>query len=591
MTQSSKRPFAAVLGYSATLWRRQPIMFAGTIALMLAATAADLAMPIFAGRLIDAVALPDRAAARPLALTALAAMAALGAAMIAFRHLAFLGIVRLTTTMMRQAAAEAFWRVQRFATDWHANSFAGSIVRRISRGMWAIDMLNDTVILALIPSALVLFGSAAMLGARWPAMGLLIALGASLYLALSILATLRYVAPSARLSNFWDTKLGGALSDAIGCNAVVKAFAAEPREDAVLTRVLAKWQRRTKRTWTRGTNSGSAQFLMLLILRTAVVGAGLAYWWIGAATPGDITYVLTAYFVVNGYLRDLGHHISNLQRCVNDMEEMVALHAQPLGIADRQAARDLAITGGAIAFENVTFRYGGHTTPLFRNLTLAIRPGERLALVGHSGSGKTTFVKLIQRLYDVTSGRITIDGQSIAEVTQSSLRSQIAIVAQEPVLFHRTLAENIAYARPTATQAEIEHAATLANAHSFIATLPRGYATLVGERGIKLSGGERQRIALARAFLADAPILILDEATSSLDSHSEVLIQDAMHRLMQNRTCIVIAHRLSTIRAMDRILVFDRGEVIEEGTHDTLMQTAGPYSTLFNHQAAGLAVA
>ena len=197
-------------------------------------------------------------------------------------------------------------------------------------------------------------------------------------------------------------------------------------------------------------------------------------------------------------------------------------------------------------------------------------------------------MKLIQRLYDVTGGCITIDGQDIAAVTQASLRRQIAVVAQEPVLFHRSLAENIAYANPAATQAQIEHAARLANAHDFITRLPKSYGTLVGERGVKLSGGERQRIALARAFLADAPILILDEATSSLDSYSEGLIQDAMQRLMQGRTSIVIAHRLSTVRTLDRILVFDRGQVVEEGTHDALIQQAGAYRDLFTHQAAGL---
>ena len=197
-------------------------------------------------------------------------------------------------------------------------------------------------------------------------------------------------------------------------------------------------------------------------------------------------------------------------------------------------------------------------------------------------------MKLIQRLYDVTEGRITVDGQDIAAATQASLRQQIAVVAQDPVLFHRSLAENISYANPRASQAEIEQAARHANAYDFIVRLPRGFATLVGERGVKLSGGERQRVALARAFLADAPILILDEATSSLDSHSETLIQDAMQRLMRGRTCIVIAHRLSTVRTLDRILVFDRGRVAEEGSHVELMQHAGLYRDLFTHQAAGL---
>ena len=192
----------------------------------------------------------------------------------------------------------------------------------------------------------------------------------------------------------------------------------------------------------------------------------------------------------------------------------------------------IRIGKGGIRFDDVTFHYGSHLLPLYRDFSVSIRPGERVGLVGHSGSGKTTFVKLIQRLYDVNKGRILIDGQDIAGVTQASLRSQIAIVQQEPILFHRSLAENIAYGRPGASQAEIEQAAKQASAHDFICRLPKGYATLVGERGVKLSGGERQRVAIARAFLADAPILILDEATSSLDSESEVLIQQAMERLM-----------------------------------------------------------
>ncbi|WP_146015639.1 ABC transporter ATP-binding protein, partial [Burkholderia pseudomallei] len=250
-----------------------------------------------------------------------------------------------------------------------------------------------------------------------------------------------------------------------------------------------------------------------------------------------------------------------------------------------------SIARGEIRFEHVTFGYSGaHAKPLYENFSIRIAPGERVGLVGHSGSGKTSFIKLIQRLYDVDGGRITIDGQDIAEVTQASLRSQIAIVQQEPLLFHRTLAENIAYARPGATRDEIERAARLASAHAFIDALPQGYDTLVGERGIKLSGGERQRVAIARAFLADAPVLILDEATSSLDSESEVLIQQAMERLMVGRTTLVVAHRLSTVRALDRLIVLDKGRVIEEGSHDALIRLeGGVYRRLFERQALELA--
>jgi len=300
--------------------------------------------------------------------------------------------------------------------------------------------------------------------------------------------------------------------------------------------------------------------------------------------------VLTSYYIIHAYLRDVGMHINNLQRSVNDMEELVAIHDEAIGIADAPDARPIDIQGGRIVFDHVTFHYGGHRAPLYDGLSVDIRAGERVGLVGRSGSGKTTFVKLVQRLYDVSGGKILIDGQDIAKATQQSLRSQIAIVQQDPILFHRSLAENIAYGRPGASMAAIEQAARLANAHEFILRLPKGYGTLVGERGVKLSGGERQRVALARAFLADAPVLILDEATSSLDSESEALIQQAMERLMKGRTSIVIAHRLSTVRSLDRILVFDRGEIVEQGPHASLaVRPDGIYRGLFERQATEFA--
>ncbi|MGF6735819.1 ABC-type multidrug transport system fused ATPase/permease subunit [Paraburkholderia youngii] len=238
----------------------------------------------------------------------------------------------------------------------------------------------------------------------------------------------------------------------------------------------------------------------------------------------------------------------------------------------------------------MTFRYDKVREPLYKDFSVTIAPGERVGLVGRSGAGKTTFIKLIQRLYDLSDGCIRIDGQDISQVEQTSLRRQIAIVQQEPLLFHRSLAENIAYGKPDATQAEIEQASALANAHEFIAALPNGYATLVGDRGVKLSGGERQRVAIARAFLADSPILILDEATSNLDGESEVLIQQAMERLMVGRTTLVAAHRLSTVRALDRLLVFDHGRLVEEGSHDRLVQLDdSTYRRLFDRQGFGLA--
>lgn len=580
--------FRKVLGYTVSHWRSQPLRLTLIIISMLLATAADVLTPLYSGRLVDALSL-GKDGAWDAAIHALIILLVLGAVALITRQLTFYVITDFTLKIMSDMAASAFHKLQRFSTDWHANAFAGSTVRKVSRGMWALDLLNDTLLLALLPSILMLFGSVALLAWYWPMMGVLVAIGSVLFIVCTIVISLGFVAPAATLANSWDTRMGGALADAISCNAVVKAFGAEGREDARLARVVTKWRSRTRRTWLIGTLNGFIQGANLLVMRGVVIGFALYLWSEGKATAGDITFVLTAFFMLQGYLRDVGMHIRNLQRSVNDMEELVQIEAEPYGIADRPSASAIKIGNGEITFDNVTFHYGSHDTALYRDFSVKIEAGERVGLVGHSGSGKTTFVKLIQRLYDVSGGAIRIDGQNIAEVTQGSLRSQIAIVQQEPILFHRTLAENIAYARPGATQAEIEHAAMLASAHDFIMRLPKGYATLVGERGVKLSGGERQRVAIARAFLADAPILILDEATSSLDSESEVLIQQAMERLMIGRTTLVIAHRLSTVRALDRLLVFDKGKILEEGDHDALIRKPGGiYRRMFERQALEL---
>ena len=583
--------FRNVLGFTFRHWAKQPWRICAITALVLLSALADVLTPMFAGRLVDAIASGSAgdALAWRAAITAFCVLSALGLGAELLRQGVFFNLIRLTLKMMSEIASNAFHRVQRFSTDWHANSFAGSTVRKITRGMWALDLLNDTLLVALLPSVVMLVGSTVLLGWRWPMMGAVVGVGSVLYIAVTVIVSLGFVAPAARLANAWDTRMGGALADAVSCNGVVKAFGAEEREEALLDRVIVKWRHRTRRTWIRGTINGGLQGGMLVAIQAAILGAALLLWMRGEASVGDITFALTMFFMLQGYLRDVGMHIRNLQRSVNDMEELVQLESQPLGIEDRPGAGPIAIGKGEIRFEHVTFHYGAKATPLYENFSVRIAPGERVGLVGHSGSGKTTFIKLIQRLYDISEGRITIDGQDIARVRQASLRSQIAIVQQEPVLFHRSLAENIAYARPGASRAEIERAARLASAHDFIATLPQGYDTLVGERGIKLSGGERQRVAIARAFLADAPILILDEATSSLDSESEVLIQQAMERLMTGRTTLVVALRLSTVRALDRLLVLDKGKVIEEGSHDALIRLEnGLYRRLFERQALEL---
>ncbi len=257
----------------------------------------------------------------------------------------------------------------------------------------------------------------------------------------------------------------------------------------------------------------------------------------------------------------------------------------PIQIANQDNAPDLDIKEGTIDFKNVQFSYE-ENKPLFQNKTVKIRSGEKVGLVGYSGSGKSTFVHLILRLFDVNEGRILIDGQDIKDVSQESLRKSIGFIPQDPSLFHRSLLENIRYGSH-ATEDEVIEAAKKAFAHEFILTLPKGYASLVGERGVKLSGGQRQRIAIARAFLKNAPILILDEATSQLDSVTEDSIQDSLQALMQEKTTIIIAHRLSTLLQMDRILVFDKGQIVQDGTHNQLLKQPGQYQILWNAQVGG----
>jgi ATP-binding cassette subfamily B protein len=566
-------------------WLRQPWMAALITICMVLATMADVLTPLLAGRLVDAVTSGQAHAA----FMAVAGIGALGVFMLVIRQAALWGIVRFTLRMMRDIKAEAFARVQNFSATWHAESFSGAVVRQVLRGAGAVDMLNDVVAFAIIPTVVVLVGASLLLGAQWPVMGLAVAVGSAFYLVLTVTLSAKFVAPAANLSNAWDTRVSASLADAITCNATVKSFGAESREQERLDRVLRKWRVRTNRTWMRGVGSFSLQGVALLVLQLLILGTITWLWRRGDANAGGVATALTMYFVLHGYLRTMGQTIRELQRGANDMVELVALHGAVPAVADAPGAPDLHVPRGEIAFRHVDFRYGAHGRKLFDDLSVVIQPGERVGLVGPSGSGKSTAVRLIQRLHDIQSGAICIDGQNIAGVTQESLRRHIAMVPQDPTLFHRSLAENIAYGRPDATQAEIERAARLANAHDFIMRQPKGYATLVGERGVKLSGGERQRVAIARAFLAEAPILIMDEATSSLDSESEAAIQAAMEKLIQGRTAIVIAHRLSTVRAMDRILVFDGGRIVEEGTHDALVsRQGGIYRRLFERQALGL---
>jgi ATP-binding cassette subfamily B protein len=306
----------------------------------------------------------------------------------------------------------------------------------------------------------------------------------------------------------------------------------------------------------------------------------------GVVTTGDFALLLTINGAIITNLWTLSADILKCSELVGNINQGLQVALAPMDMQDAPEAKKIHIHQGGIVFEQVQFGYRGGSL-LFDDKSIVIEPGQKVGLVGYSGSGKSTFVNLILRLYDVTSGRILIDGQDISNVTLKSLRDSIAMIPQDPSMFHRSLIENIRYGRPDATDEEIVEAAKRAHAHDFIVKLPLGYNSPVGERGSKLSGGQRQRIAIARAILKDSPILILDEATSQLDSVTESEIQDSLHDLMQNKTTLVIAHRLSTLLNMDRILVFDKGKIVEDGTHDELIARGGLYKTLWSAQVGG----
>ena len=567
-----------VLAFIAGYWRRRPWLFAATVALTVAAIGFELYLPRAAQAMVDAA-----AAGRGRVAAAWRGWRLFVFVYVAFSVLRNLGMrfwTPLAAWTMQEMTNEGFRRVQSFSADWHGDTFAGATVRRLSRAMWGYDTAADCLVIFILPASLVLIGLSIQMMACWPLVGAFSLLLVVTYIASSVIMNAVVVRKLNMRSVAMDSRIGGALADSVSSNPTVKGFGAEPREEARIATVTADWRRATIKTWFRYMDVWLLQNLLLAALQAGLTGLLLLRWTRGEATAGDLAFVITSFLVMTGYLRNMGENIRMLQRGLADVEDVARYATMPPQVADRIAAPDIHPLLGEIVFEGVTFGYKAAAAPIYQDFNLRIAPGERLALVGPTGSGKSTFVKLIQRLYDLQDGRITIDGVDIAGVTQVSLRRSIAVVPQDPALFHRTIAENIAYARPGATMEEISLAARRARAHDFISALPRGYDTLVGERGVKLSGGERQRVAIARAFLADAPILVLDEATSSLDVETELKVQAATEELMAGRTTIVIAHRLSTVRRADRILVFDEGRVIEEGRHGDLVALGGAYARL-----------
>ena len=484
--------FISVLAFAWSYWRRhgRRIFLLG---MMLAgATLAEINIPVWIGQLIDALGASDPSAA----VRALVVILALSLTFQVFHKAGDYLWCRLAIDVMRQIGADAFARVQRYSTQWHANTLAGATVRKITRGIWAFDDFGDALYISLVPAAAVVLGVAVLTAVHWPLMGILLIVGAATYTAISTYMASAYVSPRWRFAVEADSRLGGSLADAITCIGVVKTAGAERREDERLALLLESWRQRMVRAWSAAIDTAVVQSATMLSLYVVLIGGALWLWWLGRATPGDVAFVITSFFMIDRYLRDVGTQIHTLQRATNDLEDVVAYARTPPDVVDRPGAGALRVAAGAIRFERVRFVYPGKESRCSTISRSRSGPARKWRWSAARAAARARWSSCCRGFTTSTAVASRSTARMSPASTQASLRRAVALVPQEPVLFHRSLAENIAYARPEASDAEIVRATRLAHAHGFIADLPDGYQTLVGERGVKLSGGERSGLRI-----------------------------------------------------------------------------------------------
>lgn len=491
------------------------------------------------------------------------------------------------TAMQRDLYAQCFSKLTNQTLFFHSNKFGGSLVSQTNKLVGAVESFWDTIIWSVLPLVISLVGSIIVLSTllwQYALFLLIFSIVFSIVIYYGSKPMAKLTKKEAKASN----KLNGQLADVISNVLAVKSSGAEATEQKFFTKTVNSW-RDSSLDVMRGFLKVSTIYSSInMVIKIGAIAFAVY------AAQNNLVSVASVYLIIT-YTGSVAHELWNMNgimrnynRIIGNANDMVEILQTPTTLIDKSDSK-LKVTNGEISMDKIIFTHDeGQGDTLFHDFSLEIKPGEKIGLVGASGSGKTTLTKLLLRFADIDSGKITIDGQDISEVTQASLRAKIAYVPQEPLLFHRSVRENIAYGRPDATDTEIEEAAKKAGAYDFIVGLKDGFDTMVGERGIKLSGGQRQRVAIARAILRNAPILVLDEATSALDSESEALIQKSLETLMENRTSIVIAHRLSTIAKLDRIIVLKDGKIVEDGSHDELInKKRGVYAKLWARQSGG----
>ncbi len=492
---------------------------------------------------------------------------------------------RFTAKATKNIYDSSFKKLIDHSFGFYNNNFTGSLVAKTKRFVGAFEQTTGIAVFNFWPTIVLITGSVVALSFESKKLGLYFLIWCLLYGIIIVFFVKKKIKIDLERAEA-DSKITGVLSDAITNMPNIKSFAASGKEFNYFQEVTSFLKSCMYRAYTFTMGRHAFQAFTMLAFEVFVIYSSIGFWRKGEITIGVFVMVYAYLHTITARIWDLSSGLTNFMENITNAKEMVDIFEKEIEVKDPVYPEISKIKDGVIEFKNVSFSYK-EGADVLQNFNLKIQKGEKIGLVGYSGSGKSTITKLLLRFVDIDDGEILIDGQNINTITQDDLRLSIAYVPQESILFHRSIKDNIGYGKESSTDEDIIKAAKLANADMFITKTSKGYDTLVGERGVKLSGGERQRIAIARAMLKPAPILILDEATSSLDGISERYIQDSFNELMKDKTSIVIAHRLSTIQKMDRIIVLDQGRIVEEGTHKELLEKNGAYSKLWDHQTGG----